>query len=135
MNNLSWMIYFIDVFQTIVRWSIFATIVSAISLSASFIMISICIDDCSKRKEIEKIERYQQTRLKFVKICLPILIVSIIISTVIPSRQTLILISASEISEKIINSDNTKAIIDPSVNLLKGWIRKELDKLNKESDK
>ena len=135
MNNLSWMIYFIDVFQTIVRWSIFATIASAISLSASFIMISICIDDCSKRKEIEKIERYQQTRLKFVKICLPILIVSIIISTVIPSRQTLILISASEIGEKIINSDNTKAIIDPSVNLLKGWIRKELDKLNKESDK
>lgn len=129
------MIYFIDVFQTIVRWSIFATIASAISLSASFIMISICIDDCSKRKEIEKIERYQQTRLKFVKICLPILIVSIIISTVIPSRQTLILISASEIGEKIINSDNTKAIIDPSVNLLKGWIRKELDKLNKESDK
>ena len=44
---------------------------------------------------------------------------------VLPTRETMILVAASEIGEKVITSEKVTTVIDPSVVLLKTWIEKQ----------
>lgn len=46
-------------------------------------------------------------------------------SSLLPSRQTVLLIAASEIGERIVTSERAQSVIDPSVDLLKTWMQRE----------
>lgn len=57
----------------------------------------------------------------------------LILYTIVPSQQTMVLIASSEIGQRVVTSqefqDNVKGVIDPSAELLKTWIRSETAKL------
>ena len=50
----------------------------------------------------------------------------------VPNRQTMILVAASEVGEKVLTNDKVTNIIDPSIDLLQTWIKNELTNLKKE---
>lgn len=45
------------------------------------------------------------------------------------------MITASEVGDRVINSEKTKEVLDPSIDLLKTWIKKEKDDLLKSQQK
>lgn len=54
-----------------------------------------------------------------------------VVDIFIPSKQTMILIAASEVGEKLADNQKVGQIIDPSLDLLKTWIEKEKNDLLK----
>jgi hypothetical protein len=63
------------------------------------------------------------------KVSIIVFSVFITIHILLPGRQTLILIGASEFGERMINSDKGQRILDPSYQLLEMWINKEIESL------
>lgn len=43
----------------------------------------------------------------------------------VPSRQTVLLIAASEMGERVLNHERVNQVIDPGIDLLKTWMEKE----------
>lgn len=57
------------------------------------------------------------------------------VSALMPSHRTMMLIASSEMGERLLNNDKVTSIIDPSVELLRTYIQKELEKTKAELEK
>lgn len=123
MNSLSWFIYLTQVVPGLGQMFTGFAIVLGTALALSFMVRGMASDEDDYEEELKpKFIKFQ----KYSTICV---VVFALLSTVIPNRQTLILIAASEVGEKVYQSDKVKSIIDPSVELLQEWIKKELTSL------
>ena len=127
MNSLSFLIYLAEISRNIGVFFGFG-IVACVVLTAAF-----CVLYCSSsgtrnyqgpfpKEELEENAANMKIATKYMKIFFIMTIVFGILESIIPSRETVLLIAASEISEKIINTPEVKNVIDPSVDLLKSWI-------------
>jgi hypothetical protein len=126
MNTLSWLIYIIDIIQNLRNIGSVALFVLAISIFILVICsIAFYID---KDPEVVKILGYLR-KLIYITIALAA------IGLFIPSRQTVILIASSEIGERVLKSTTVQSIIEPSIDLLNAWIRKELENIAKSEKK
>jgi hypothetical protein len=126
MNTLSWLIYIIDIIQNLRNIGSVALFVLAISIVILVICsIAFYID---KDPEVVKILGYLR-KLIYITIALAA------IGLFIPSRQTVILIASSEIGERVLKSTTVQSIIEPSIDLLNAWIRKELENIAKSEKK
>ena len=56
-------------------------------------------------------------------------IASLFIGSFIPSKQTVMMIAASQYGEKILESRAVKELTDPALDLLKNWITSENEKM------
>ena len=81
--------------------------------------------------ELKYNEKICKSMKTYMKIAFALLFTSGILECIIPTRQTVLLIAASEISEKIINKPEVQGIIDPSIDLLKTWIKAQTETLQK----
>jgi hypothetical protein len=145
MNNLSWLIYLayvVDTFSAFVGWLMFPCFIAIV---ASGIGIMYCLDTTDgkgKRLDENLIEGKRRVDLPmFKKWCLrfcTMFVVLGVIFSLTPNRQTVLLVAASEIGERSLNSeamakvsDRLGNVIDPSIDLLNTWIRKQTSDLRR----
>ena len=57
----------------------------------------------------------------------------IFMAVLLPDKTTLVMISASEIGERIYKSEQMKGVIDPSIELLQEYIKREIQDFKKKS--
>jgi hypothetical protein len=53
------------------------------------------------------------------------------VTALTPSRQTVLLIAASEMGERVLNHERVTHVIDPGIDLLKTWMEKETSELRR----
>jgi hypothetical protein len=56
----------------------------------------------------------------------------IVVSVITPSKETMILIAASQYGQEIANNVNPNQLVDPGMKLLKAWIEKQTTELQKD---
>jgi amino acid transporter len=130
MNSLSWFIYFIGVSSSINLFSLLVSIISLVVFVC--VCISYIINRNDKFNEKEKHIYDEVTGPLYIywrKVSIIVFSVFVTINILLPDRQTLILIGASEFGERMINSDKGQRILDPSYQLLEMWINKEIESL------
>ena len=134
MNELSLLIYTAGVVNQVSNFFMLLMMLFAVAfVLLSFATMIAYVDSCERRISIDK------TILSVLKKYLIFLITSIIItgiiSNILPSRETVILIAASELNEKIINSPKLQGTSDPSSDLLTLWIQEQTIQIKKNIDK
>jgi hypothetical protein len=124
MNSLSWLIYFAGVNEAILNGVIPMAVLIIFACATGVFLL--WINEC-----------YVITKRTIRNFIIAGGIVAVI-ATVVPDRQTLMLIASSEIGEKVINSDKITALgstVDPSITLLKTWIENQTEVLKQQKKK
>ena len=141
MNTFSWMIYLANVADSFdILFKIMTVITSSISclffifyLVNTSDSISYSNSGYNHRYEFRKANHYRNMCGSFLKKFLIAFGIFSSLAVITPSKNTVILIAASEIGQKILTSDKVNDIVDPSLELLQTYIKKELKTL-KDSD-
>lgn len=128
MNNLSWFIYLTQVVPGLGQMFTGLAIVLGTALALSFMVRVMSSDEDDYEEELKPM------LIKFHKYSTICGVVFALLAVSIPNRQTMILIAASEVGEKVYQSEKAKAILDPSVELLQEWIKKELTSLKEKGN-
>lgn len=144
MNSLSWFVYlvqFVDSMSTVLGWLAGGTIAL---FCARYALVSVEAADVgaeidpelspfnSKNVERKRVENtyWKQHRPQFPRY-VGAFVAFVVLSNILPTRQTMLLIAGSEIGERTLKSDAVQAVVDPGMDLLKLWIKQERDKLMK----
>jgi hypothetical protein len=129
MNSLSWFIYLAEVSNGFCNFLVFFAVMSFVLLA----MCGLIRGVGSPTREFENFTKEEKEKLsKFTKYSFLCGVVCIIVSIFIPSKNTLMLIAASEYGQKFVESKTAQEIIDPSTQLLKEWINNQLKEIKKE---
>ena len=142
MNSLSWLIYLAGVSQSL---SVFLVLLCVVSATVGMLLTVIAIvclgtrdsngyalanDRYQDRQEIHKSAKRWAVRFGI------LFVVFGMFSNLLPERKTVLLIAASEIGERTLNSEKMAAVgarvnsvIDPSIELLNTWIVKQTEEL------
>lgn len=124
MNSLSWLIYLAEVINTFGKMLGTALFISICALMVA--SAAVVIGHLEEKPAIASAGR------RLAKWTLSILFVGSIFFVITPSRQTVLLIAASEIGERVMTSDRVQGVIDPSVELLQTWIRQQTQTIQRE---
>lgn len=122
MNSLSWLIYFAGLVHSL----IFITVIVSIVCFAIWTIVRISFIMHHERMITEE----DQERLPSGNF----LIVGFIcagIASFLPSKNTVMLIAASELGQRLVTNQQVVDVVDPSIELLKTWIKKETEALKK----
>jgi hypothetical protein len=114
---LSWLIYLADVSRGINTLFAMLCMLSCIGVIMSFVII---------KAENETDGNFRQTK----QLILSALVFAVLAS-IVPSRETVLMIAASEIGERTITSQTAQGMVDPGLDLLKVWIKQKTEELNK----
>jgi hypothetical protein len=112
MNTLSWIIYLAELSETLKAFLAIAT-AAAVFATAGFL---ITYAHSHRQEEVIWLSR--------TKISAMALIVSALSCAMLPSRQTVMLIVASELGERVVSNAQITSVVDPSLELLNAWISK-----------
>jgi hypothetical protein len=143
MNALSWLIYLVGMITNlsaalgvILGVSIFLCIAILIFKAIAFLSAN-----DSWKKEALQAEDYiawQKQFSKYFKWVFSIFVVSLFLTIFVPERQTMIMIAASEVSERVIKTETMQSALNDvsglsgdAVELLKEYIKSETDKIKK----
>ena len=121
MNNLSWLIYLAEVVGKTALALQFVTFVCGLGTLISAIVYAI-----SLAEDADEIAAGAK------KIISPLVIglsLAGVVNCVIPSREAVMMIAASELGEKVIASPAVAGVVDPSIELLKTWIARTTEDL------
>jgi hypothetical protein len=125
MNNLSWFLYLTQVADGA---KVFICVTSGLALLAVGITaIPACIGKFDSDMGTGKF--YDDIWRPLARKIIPGALALIFIANLIPDRRTFLLIAASEIGDRALNSESVKDVVSPGVDLLKTWIKRETDKL------
>lgn len=131
MNNLSILIYLSGVTGTLASFLTFVTVVFGLLGVVSLLIWLVSHDETdtyNRRLEGEALAGRRETRKSswkwFWRFCGLFVFVGSLASF-IPSRQTVLLIAASEMGERVLNHERVNQVIDPGIDLLKTWMEKE----------
>lgn len=131
MNNLSWMIYLAGASASLASFLFFiASVFGIAAVIATFTAIVNVFetDQYNRRYSDDIITSKRSLKKSAFKIAITAFICMIIAgstSSLLPSRQTVLLIAASEIGERVVTSERAQSVIDPSIDLLKTWMQRE----------
>ena len=115
MNSLSWLIYFAGLVHSLGLVALLVSVVCfAIWVGARLYFI---LDNGMITKEDQE-KLPSGTYLLVGFLCASIV-------TFLPSKNTVMLIAASELGQKLVTSQQVVDVVDPSIDLLKTWIKKE----------
>jgi hypothetical protein len=133
MNNLSIFIYLAELIPAIGHLAVGMAIASVVGL-----FFSVMIWDFNKKKweyDSKEENAAREGRLSMGKFGIkffPLMfVVCCVVGTIIPSRNTIMMIAASEYGETLYKSESVQEIINPATKLLKSYIKEELDKREK----
>jgi sensor domain CHASE-containing protein len=131
MTSLSWFIYFASLVDSISTVFGLAAIILVVLFGFTFILNFMMNDDVhhSDKETLQKNYEYVKSIRRPLYWLVPIFI---FISIVVPSRDTLILIAASEIGQKVVFSEQVQNALSPSGELIQTWIKNETQKIQSE---
>ena len=137
MNNLSILIYLSGVTGTLASFLTFVTIVFGLLGAVCLLIWLISHDETdadNRRLEGEALASRRETHKNswkwFWRFCGLFVFVGSLCSF-IPTRQTVLLIAASEMGERVLNHPRVNQVIDPGIDLLTTWMEKEKHELQK----
>lgn len=122
MNMISLFLYSIDVIPTL------SHVIGWVTVVLASLMVTITFL-CSINSSSE--EDFRTNFSKYAKPLIKYIVAGTIIFVVIPTKQTMVLIAASEMGERLVKSQQVQAILDPSLELLQTYIKKETENLKK----
>ena len=123
MNNLSIVIYLADVIPSLGNlFGVFAFLSGFIVLFATFAYFM--SEDIGEKYMVD-------TSVKIFRWAAVVFCVSIVPNTIIPRRDTIMMIAASEYGESALKSDDVKEIVNPAKQILKNWINDQLTQSEK----
>lgn len=124
MNSLSWLIYLaevVDTFGKMLGTALFVSIFALMAASAGIVI-----------GHVEEESAISSFGKRLAKWTLGVLLIGSIFFVITPSRQTVLLIAASEIGERVMTHERAQRVIDPSVELLQTWIRQQTQTIQRE---
>ena len=121
MNSLSWLIYLASVTDELQHsWEgIFIIMLFVTIMMSGLFLLIVLIHE-------EEFPFYKT----YMKWAAPLLIVSFLFSNLLPKKEMIMLIAASEFGDRIMTQQKIgERIVDPSINLLQEWIKKQTEEL------
>lgn len=111
-----------------------AVIFGILSLATLALFLLLCdeTDSSHRRLPEDELNSRREARKKawrYMWLFLGIMTCSGITASVIPERQTVLLIAASEMGERVLNHPRVDQVVDPGIELLTTWMRTETEKL------
>ena len=123
MNNLSIAIYLADVIPSL------GNLFGFLSFTSGFIMLFATFAYFVSKDIGEK--DMVDTTVKIFRCAAVVFCVSFVLNTIIPKRDTIMMITASEFGESVLKSDDVKEIVNPAKQILKNWINDQLTQSEK----
>lgn len=138
MNTLSWLIYIAGVTGTLSKFTIFIAVVLGVIALVFLIAAAVHTDETDSQSRPLPNDQIVERR-KVRNTCWKYFWWGFIgmwfvggIASIMPSRQTVLLIAASEIGETVINHQRVIGVLDPSIELLQTWIAQQTDTIRRE---
>lgn len=133
MNNLSIFIYLAELIPSIGHMCVLFACLAAAGIFVCFMLrdLNNTVYSFDSKEDIENKKSTVSSANKGLKVFPIVIVVCIAVATIIPSRQTIMMIAASEFGESIYKSDQIQDILNPASKLLKSYIRDELEKREK----
>jgi hypothetical protein len=125
MNSLSWFIYLTQVVDSLRDAAQGVMVVGAFLGIMGVIFLPMAMD----------LLDWEVTPRQIIKPFVIAMAAAALAYSFIPSRQTMVMIAGSEIGERFAKSDAVHDVVNPGVELLKTWIKRETEKLAKETSK
>ena len=130
MNSLSWFVYLIQVVSTLSSIASVTMFLSVLIYGGLWLVRSIAYSEVYGDRSREEYDTVKRPMIVFYqRLILGVFCVSLFLNIFVPKKETMILIAASEVGEKVFASQSVKNILDPSIELLQEYIKKELDEL------
>jgi len=129
MNSLSWSIYVIQILGSL---DIFLSWLAGFLFftgGVAFVIRIVTAD--AKDADAQQIHAKM---MRYVKWAISCGFVVAFINVVVPDRNTMLLIAASQIGERVVSSEAVQNVVDPSVDLLKTWIEEQTRSLRRGSE-
>jgi hypothetical protein len=126
MNSLSLLIYFAGVVQALGTFIAMILIISLFLVFCIGFLLLIAEGDFSKETFTGLVKTIKYTVIT--------VIILASIQVFLPSRQTVLLIAASEMGEKVLNNEKVGQVIDPSIDLITTWMKNETAEIQKKME-
>lgn len=143
MNSLSWLIYLANVTGNLGGFFLFLTLAGGFTTLVFGVCYFIYKDDVSNKVGRQDnyghslSKEYFEARIAALNGQIAIfkrmamtgftaLVIFGTLTALMPERKTIMLIAASEVGERVVNSSKVQSVVDPSVELLKTYVDKEL---------
>ena len=132
MNMVSWFVYIADVIGNITLLLQWAT-----SLCAITFVVTLCVKGINSEEPLSSLsfrdaqaqarwDNFHKTANKILKRTLVIVIVCASLVAVIPSKQTMYVIAASEVTERVITSEAVQSVVDPTLTLIRSYLDEQI---------
>ena len=132
MNNLSIIIYLADIIPSFGGLFDLLTIVSvfAMAMSGFFYLfarseLQIYIDH-GHQKSAAREKMNMELCSKIFRYAMVVFFIAVVPDIVIPKRETIMMIAASEYGDTVLKSDDVREIVNPAKQILKNWINDQL---------
>ena len=137
MNNLSILIYLSGVTGTLGNFLTFVAVVFGILGVVSLIVWLVHHDETNSAyvrldgDALAGVRDKRKTAWRWFWCFCGLMGVTGSLASLVPSRQTVLLIAASEMGERVLNHPRVNQVIDPGIDLLTTWMEKEKHELQK----
>lgn len=126
MNTLSWLIYLAEVLSSADHFAGVVAGLAGILVILLGIGLFVFSDDDDDSANLTFVRKSFKTS---VIVCS----VASLFAVILPSKQTIILIAASELGQTVIQSEGAQRVIDPSLRYVESWLNNEIARLQRES--
>lgn len=120
MNSLSWLIYLAQVLTSFGYLGITLSVVSFIVSAIGFNMWLIGSSE-------DVADHLRPTGLRVVKIAAPLTVIFLIIGNLLPSKETLYAIAASQLGEQVVKSEIVQGMASDAQKALQQWIKRQIE--------
>lgn len=121
MNSLTWLIYLTAMIGKVSA----LFIVGGVFIGVLIAFRALCVAIQHDHGALEEISVVPKTRY------VVIAILCIFIGNILPDRDTMVLMAASEVGQRVLSNDKVTATLDPALDLLNTWIAKQKEDLLK----
>jgi hypothetical protein len=131
MNSLSILIYLSGVTGTLGNFLTFVAVVFGILGVVSLIVWLVHLDETNSAyvplqgDALAGVRDRRKTAWRWFWCFCGLMVFTGSLASFVPSRQTVLLIAASEMGERVLNHERVNQVIDPGIDLLKTWMEKE----------
>lgn len=131
MNYLSWLIYLANITGNLSGFAIFITVIFGVACAIAILTALIHLQSTDSRgyeytpKTLEANAVVAKTARRYAWMFFCGMTLAGTFAAIMPSRQTVLLIAASQIGEQVVNHQRVQTVIDPSIELLQTWIAQQ----------
>lgn len=122
MNSLSWLIYFAGLVHGLIYITVIVSLVCFTIWTIARLAFILHHERMITEEDQERLPSGNYLIVGF--ICAGI-------ASFLPTKNTVMLIAASELGQRLVTSQQVVGVVDPSIELLKTWIKKETEALKK----